>query len=76
MYIFRSLFDLAHRHAQIPNYRGGKNREDAVDRPATWEEVAFKVVPLQEGEEDVNEVHYYHVLHTFELHFVQKTLRF
>ena len=34
---------------QIPNYRGGKRREEVIDRPATWEEVTFKCVPLQEG---------------------------
>jgi hypothetical protein len=41
---------------QIPNYRGGKRREEVIDRPHTWEEVVFKCVPLQEGEEDMNEV--------------------
>jgi hypothetical protein len=43
---------------QIPNYHGGKSREEAADRPATWSEVVFKCVPLQEGEEDTNEVQY------------------
>lgn len=41
---------------QIPNYRGNKHREEAIDRPAAWEEVTFKCVPLQEGEEDAHEV--------------------
>ena len=27
-----------------------------MDRPATWEDVVFKCVPLQEGEEDSPEV--------------------
>jgi hypothetical protein len=35
---------------------GGKRREDVIDRPVSWDEVVLKAVPLQEGEEDVNEV--------------------
>jgi hypothetical protein len=35
---------------------GGKRREDVIDRPMSWDEVVLKAVPLQEGEEDVNEV--------------------
>lgn len=27
-----------------------------IDRPVCWDEVIFKCIPLQEGEEDANEV--------------------
>eukprot|EP01032_Pedospumella_encystans_P022479 gene22479-25469_t len=41
---------------QIPNYLGDKHREEVIDRPARWDEVIFKCIPLQEGEEDTTEV--------------------
>lgn len=43
-------------HIQIPNYLGDKHREEVIDRPARWDEVIFKCIPLQEGEEDTTEV--------------------
>lgn len=62
MHDVNGVFNFNLPSLQIPNYRGDKHREEVIDRPAAWEEVVFKCVPLQEGEEDAHEVL---ILHTF-----------